>query len=465
MKVITRFAPSPTGYLHIGGARTALFNYLFAKANGGEFLLRIEDTDKERSTQSAVNAIFDGLKWLGINWSNQVIFQSKRAERHRDIAYQLVKQNKAYYCFVAQEQIDIERKIAINNKESFIFHSPWRDADPLTYPKNIKPVIRLKTPKEGKTIIYDQLQGEIIVENNNIDDMIILRSDGSPTYMLAVVVDDHDMSITHIIRGDDHLTNATRQALIYRAMNWQEPVLAHIPLIHGQDGSKLSKRHGALGVDAYKSMGYLPEAMCNYLLRLGWAHGDDEIISRSKAISLFTLSGLNKGACKLDFAKMNFINAHYIRNMDNELLINIIIEQLHNTIDIKQIDKINIKQAINSIKMRAELMDDVVNLAQIYVNGFNPSWAIKEQEILDTIDKGWIIDAVRGISALPQLDKQSVELTLKNLAQENNIKIGQLMTPIRILLTGMSSSPSAFELIEIIGIKETMRRISRLIAL
>ncbi|MGI4776227.1 MAG: glutamate--tRNA ligase, partial [Janthinobacterium lividum] len=429
MKIVTRFAPSPTGYLHIGGARTALFNYLFAKANGGRFLLRIEDTDKERLNEDAIEAIFDGLRWLNIDWEGQVVFQSKREERHKNIVEELIKKDKAYYCFVSQDEIDLQRNVAISDKRSFIFESPWRDADPLTYPKDVKSVVRLKVPKKGETKIHDELQGDIIIENQHLDDMILLRSDGSPTYMLAAVVDDHDMEITYIIRGDDHLTNATRQALIYRAMDWQEPSLVHIPLIHSQDGAKLSKRHGALGIDAYRNMGYLPEAICNYLLRLGWSHGNDEIIGRSEAINLFTLDGLNRGACRLDFAKMNSLNAHYLRNLDNQLLTNMVVKYLGDIIEVKQEYRVNIEKAMDSIKLRAERINDLADLAKIYICGFDPHWSSEEQKILEETDKNLLINAAQRILELPQVDKKSVELTLKDLARESNIKIGQLMIP------------------------------------
>ncbi len=311
MKVITRFAPSPTGYLHIGSARTAIFNYLFAKHYGGKFLLRIEDTDKARSTIEATNAILNGLEWLGVSHDDEIIYQSRRADRHGLVANDLVKKSKAYKCFSTQEDIEIERQKAIKKGESFLFKSPWRDAEESAHPQNKSFVIRLKAPREGKTIINDIIQGEVVVSNEILDDMVLLRSDGSPTYMLAVVVDDKDMDITHIIRGDDHLNNAFRQKLLYEACQWEVPVMGHIPLIHGQDGAKLSKRHGAVGIEWYRDEGYLPDALFNYLLRLGWSHGDEEIISKANAVEWFDGTHVGKSAARMDFEKLKYINGYW----------------------------------------------------------------------------------------------------------------------------------------------------------
>src|SRR5947209_19511278 len=327
-QIVTRFAPSPTGFLHIGGARTALFNWLYARGHGGKFLLRIEDTDRARSTEEAIAAIFDGLTWLGLEWDGEPVHQFSRAARHREVAERLLREGKAYYCYATTEELAQMREKARAEGRSKLYNGLWRDRDP-SYPRPAgAPVIRLKAPLTGETIIEDQVQGRVVWQNENLDDLVLLRSDGTPTYMLAVVVDDHDMGVTHIIRGDDHLTNAARQTQIYQALGWGVPVMAHIPLIHGPDGSKLSKRHGALGVDAYRAMGYLPAAMRNYLARLGWSHGDDEIMSTDQLIAWFDIGGIGKTAARFDFAKLENLNAHYIRGMDDDRLMALLLETL-----------------------------------------------------------------------------------------------------------------------------------------
>ena len=463
MTVITRFAPSPTGYLHIGGGRTALFNYLFAKANKGKFLLRIEDTDKGRSTDAAIDAIVSGLKWLDLEWDAPLVFQSKNIERHMQAALSLIEQGKAYYCFTPQSEIDAARQEALDKKQHFIFKSQWRDADPKTYPKDVKPVVRLKAPRSGETIIDDRLQGKVVVANDHLDDMVLLRSDGTPTYMLAVVVDDHDMGITHIIRGDDHLTNAARQILIYQAFGWQIPVMVHIPLIHGSDGAKLSKRHGALGVEAYKEMGYLPEALCNYLLRLGWAHGDDEIIPRDKAIEWFNLEGLGKAPSRLDLAKMNHLNAHYLRSLDNNSLTELVVEYLKRQGDIVSLDSIRcIALGMEALKTRTELINDLANLARIYIVNQEVKDNTEASKVILVCNKEVIKQVSNELVALEVWTKESIEATLKNIASKNNIKIGELMMPLRALITGMTATPSVFEIITILGKDEILRRINRI---
>ena len=319
--IVTRFAPSPTGFLHIGGARTALFNWLYARARGGKMLLRIEDTDRERSTQAAIDAILDGLKWLGIEWDGDTVYQFARAARHREVAEGMRAAGKAYYCYASPEELAEMRELARREGRTRLYNGLWRDRDPSEAPPGVKPVIRLKAPLTGETAIDDQVQGRVTWQNENLDDLVLLRSDGNPTYMLAVVVDDHDMGVTHIIRGDDHLTNAARQTQIYQALGWNVPVMAHIPLIHGPDGSKLSKRHGALGVDAYRAMGYLPTALRNYLVRLGWAHGDQEIFSTDQMVAAFDLPQIGRSPARFDFAKLESLNGHYIRQTgDADLL-------------------------------------------------------------------------------------------------------------------------------------------------
>src|SRR4249920_163917 len=319
--VVTRFAPSPTGFLHIGGARTALFNWLYARGRGGKMLLRIEDTARERSTQAAIDAILDGLRWLGIGWDGEAIYQFARSARHREIAEQLLAQGHAYYCYASPEELAQMREAARREGRAKLYDGRWRDRDPSEAPPGVKPTIRLKAPLTGETVIEDQVQGRVVWQNENLDDLVLLRSDGNPTYMLAVVVDDHDMGVTHVIRGDDHLINAARQKQIYDALDWDLPNMSHIPLIHGPDGSKLSKRHGALGVDAYRAMGYLPAALRNYLVRLGWSHGDQEIFSTEEMIAAFDLSGIGRSAARFDFAKLENLNGHYIRHSDDQSLV------------------------------------------------------------------------------------------------------------------------------------------------
>ncbi|TNE34744.1 MAG: glutamate--tRNA ligase, partial [Alphaproteobacteria bacterium] len=320
MDIVTRFAPSPTGFLHIGGARTALFNWLYARHHNGKYLLRIEDTDRERSTDAAIEAIFDGLKWLGLESDEEPTFQFSRRDRHAEVAKSLIAEGKAYYCYASREELEEMRETARAEGRPPIYDGRWRDRNPSEAPEGVDPVLRFKSPNEGETVIEDMVQGRVTFANKQLDDMILLRADGTPTYMLSVVVDDHDMGVTDIIRGDDHLTNAARQQQLITALGWPVPRYAHIPLIHGPDGAKLSKRHGALGVEAYREMGYLPEAICNYLLRLGWSHGDDEIISRAQAIDWFTLENVGKSAARFDFAKLENLNGIYIREADNGYL-------------------------------------------------------------------------------------------------------------------------------------------------
>src|SRR5215217_5518972 len=320
-RIVVRFAPSPTGFLHIGGGRTALFNWLYARGRGGKMLLRIEDTDRERSTDPAIAAIIDGLTWLGIEWDGDVVHQFARAARHREVAEQLLAAGKAYRCYASQQELDGMREAARREGRSKLYDGRWRDRDPSEAPPGVKPVIRLKAPTTREAVIEDQVQGRVVWQNEDLDDLVLLRSDGTPTYMLAVVVDDHDMGVSHIIRGDDHLTNAARQTQIYQALGWTVPVMAHIPLIHGPDGAKLSKRHGALGIEAYRAMGYLPAAMRNYLVRLGWAHGDQEIFSTDEMIAAFDLPAIGRSPARFDFAKLESLNGHYIRQMaDDELV-------------------------------------------------------------------------------------------------------------------------------------------------
>ena len=368
--VVTRFAPSPTGFLHIGGARTALFNWLYAKHTGGKMLLRIEDTDRERSTEAAVKAIIDGLDWLGLTWDGEPISQFSRVDRHREVAEELVKNGKAYYCYATPEELTAMREKAKAEGKPPRYNGIWRDRDPAQAPKGVKPVIRIKAPREGVTVVHDRVQGDVHFPNKDLDDFIILRSDGTPTYMLAVVVDDHDMGVTHIIRGDDHLTNAARQTILFDAMGWNVPVMAHIPLIHGADGAKLSKRHGALGVDAYRAMGYLPVALRNYLVRLGWSHGDDEIMSTEDMISWFDIDDINKGAARFDFKKLEAINGQYMRMTDDKELLQsalAILPEIEGGKEIEQklndVNRAEFLKAMPELKERAKTLVELIDNA------------------------------------------------------------------------------------------------------
>jgi len=448
--IITRFAPSPTGYLHIGSGRTALFNYLFAKANGGKFLLRIEDTDRKRSTKQAVNAILDGLTWLGINWDGEEIYQFSREERHREVALQLLEKGKAYKCFLSPEELEVLREESMRTGKPIA--SKWRDAESSSHP-DLPYVIRIKAPKEGVTIIDDKVQGKVITENSTLDDMILLRSDGTPTYMHAVVVDDYDMGVTHVIRGDDHLGNAARQLTIYQAMDWRVPIFAHIPLIHGPDGKKLSKRHGALGVEAYRDLGYLPEALCNYLLRLGWSHGNDEIISKEQAIEWFSLESIGKSPARLDFKKLDNVNGHYLKLANNEDLLPLISK------NVSDVSKNNILKGLDSLKQRANTLLELEELSKIYV--------IEKDIVVPSELKSLVMSNFQLLqefqhqaSKLSSWDKESLMELAKIFAQKNQIKLGDLAGIIRILLTGSNASPSVFEIMAILGKVVTMRRLS-----
>jgi len=463
MKVITRFAPSPTGYLHIGSARTAIFNYLFAKHFGGKFLLRVEDTDKARSTESATKAIIDGMKWLGIDHDGEIVFQSTREKRHAEVARSLVELGKAYKCFATQEEIDEKRQEVIKAGGSFLFQSPWRDADEVSHPKDLPYVIRLKAPREGKTIIQDLVQGEVVVSNDVLDDMVLLRGDGTPTYMLAVVVDDHDMDVTHIIRGDDHLNNAFRQKILYEAAGFSVPVMAHIPLIHGADGAKLSKRHGAVGVEGYRDMGYLPDALFNYLLRLGWSHGDLDIITKDQAIEWFDGKHIGKAAARIDFDKMKFINAHYLRAMSNEELLQIIQNEWNlSEIKMDDVTKGYLLKAMDEIKVRSELTKDLADLATIY--HYDNIYAVSEEAraVIDAADKVLIESIRQMIKDLQDWNKDSIQAGFKALAEERGLKLGAIMNPVRCILTGRAASPSVFEIIEVLGKDVVLSRFDQL---
>ena len=462
MTVRLRFAPSPTGYLHIGSARTALFNYLFAKHCGGKYLLRIEDTDRERSTPEAVDAIFSSLNWLGIKADEEPIFQFKRASRHAEVAHQLLKAGKAYHCYCSPEELQTMRDEAAAKKLPPRYNGMWRDRDPSSAPTGVKPVIRFKSPQQDSLTIQDKVQGPVTVQNNQLDDMVLLRADGTPTYMLSVVVDDHDMGITHIIRGDDHLTNAFRQHHIYTAMGWNVPEFAHIPLIHGADGAKLSKRHGATSADMYRDMGFLPEAMKNYLLRLGWGHGDDEIISEAQAIEWFSLEGIGRSPARFDMAKLHNLNGHYIRLADDKRLVDLIKPPIEKQIarPISANEESNISKGMTGLKERAKTTVELAESAIIYI------------QTLPHDEKATALLTPENIAHLKNLlpklqacdfSHDALESLLRSAAEEFSIKLGQLAAPLRVAITGRSVSPSLFEVMSILGKQESLKRIEQII--
>lgn len=461
MTVVTRFAPSPTGFLHIGGARTALFNWLFARHHGGRYLLRIEDTDRARSTDAAVDAILDGLEWLGLDWDGEAVSQFARRDRHADVARTLLASGKAYYCYASPEELDEMRTAQKAAGLPIRYDGRWRDRDPSEAPPGAKPVIRLRAPLEGETVVEDHVQGTVRVQNAQLDDMILLRADGTPTYMLSVVVDDHDMGITHVIRGDDHLTNAFRQIQIYRAMGWTPPEFAHIPLIHGPDGAKLSKRHGALGVDAYRDMGYLPEAMRNYLLRLGWGHGDDEIISTEQAVSWFDLSGIGRSPSRFDFAKLDSLNGHYMRQADDARLVALIVPLIESALGITldEAQRSILTQGMNGLKQRARTLKDLAESARFYALPRPLVLNDKARQLLDKDAVAMLIDLKASLLKLDGWTSEAVEEAVRVFAEHRNLKLGKVAQPMRAALTGSTVSPPIFEVAALLGREEAIGRI------
>ena len=454
-KVVTRFAPSPTGFLHIGGARTALFNWLFARHHGGTALLRIEDTDKKRSTQEAIDAILDGLDWLGLDYDQEPVFQSERAARHAEVANELLASGNAYKCFATPDELEAMRADQRANKQPMRYDGRWRDRDPAEAPEGAPFVIRLKTPTDGETTIEDAVQGKVSVKNAEIDDYILLRADGTPTYMLAVVVDDHDMGVTHVIRGDDHLNNAFRQLPIYRAMGWPEPVYAHVPLIHGNDGAKLSKRHGALGAEAYRDEhGILPEALFNYLLRLGWGHGDREEITRDEAISLFSLDGVGKSPSRFDMKKLLHLNGHYIREADDARLAALVAPRIGDAAD-----EALLAEAMPVLKPRARDLDELAEGAAFLFRQRPLQMTDKAEALLDDESRA----RLAGISALLSQENdwtlEALEASLKAYAEELEVGLGKLAQPLRAALTGTTTSPGIFDVLVLLGREESLARI------
>jgi glutamyl-tRNA synthetase len=459
MTVVTRFAPSPTGFLHIGGARTALFNWLFARHHGGKYLLRIEDTDRQRSTEAAIEAIFDGLHWLGLDADEPPIFQFARAARHAEVARELLGKGHAYHCYASPEELEEMRAKAKAEGRPMRYDGRWRDRDPKEAPAGVKPVIRLKAPQDGETVIEDKVQSCVTVANAQLDDMVLLRADGTPTYMLSVVVDDHDMGITHVIRGDDHLTNAFRQTQLYRACGWEAPVFAHIPLIHGPDGAKLSKRHGALGVDAYREMGYLPEALRNYLLRLGWAHGDDEIISTEQAVEWFDLGAVGRSPSRFDFAKLTNLNAHYLREAADERLVTEILPQLEAaTGPIDEAGRDRLRRGMPGLKARARTLTDLAQSAEFYVRRRPIQPDEKAAKLLTPEGRGRLAPLVEALRAC---DWRAAELeaAVRRLAEGSGSRLGDLAQPLRAAVTGSTVSPPIFEVLEVLGREEALARI------
>lgn len=465
MTVVTRFAPSPTGFLHIGGARTALFNKLFARHFGGQYLLRIEDTDKKRSTQGAIDAIHDALSWLGLDCDGEAVSQSAQQSRHVEVAQHLLSTGHAYKCYASPDELKEMREQQKAAGQPTRYDGRWRDRDPSEAPEGIDPVIRLKAPQDGETTLEDIVQGQVTVANAQLDDMILLRSDGSPTYMLSVVVDDHDMGITHVIRGDDHLTNAFRQIQLFKAMDWTPPIYGHVPLIHGPDGAKLSKRHGALGAEAYRDMGFLPEALRNYLLRLGWGHGDDEIISDEQAIKWFDGSGLGKSPARFDTAKLTALNTHYLKSADDARLLDLITPGLKE-ITAAPVDETASRRLLAgmpSLKERAKTLLDLTESAALYVKQRPLELEPKATKIISDDAKAVLAAARKELQDLQPWTAEQIENWARSYADSHDLKLGQIAQPLRAAVTGSNVSPPIFEVIAIFGQEEALFRIEDII--
>ncbi|CAK7193368.1 Glutamate--tRNA ligase [Commensalibacter sp. Nvir] len=461
MTVRTRFAPSPTGLLHIGNARAALFNYLFTKHHGGKFLLRIEDTDRERSTQHAVDIILEGLSWLGLTPDEAPIYQSTRIKRHQDIALHLLKTGKAYKCFCTPEQLADMRANAQAEGKPPRYNGYWRDRDPSEANPNSPYTIRIKAPREGSTTIHDLVQGKVTVNNSELDDMIILRADGTPTYQHAVVCDDHDMNITHVIRGDDHLTNSFRQLVIYRAAGWEPPSFAHLPLIHGPDGAKLSKRHGASSVVDFKEEGYLPEALCNYLLRLGWGHGDDEILNREEQIKLFDLDGVGRSPSRMDYTKLAYINGYWLRQADNVRLVNEVIHRIsqQDSIVFNEEMKTRLSVLMPALKERAKNLKELAENSKFLFSSVPLSFTEKAQKLLTEENRALLRKLSEKIIALPEFSKEAIDTLLRQFAEQEQIKLGKIAQPLRAAVTGSTISPGIDDTLVALGKDEVLKRL------
>jgi glutamyl-tRNA synthetase len=464
--VVTRFAPSPTGFLHIGGGRTALFNWLYARRHGGKMLLRIEDTDRERSTPEAIDAIIDGLKWLGLNWDGEPVFQFARAARHAEVARQLVAEGKAYHCYASPEELaEMREKLKAEGKP-MRYDGRWRDRDPATAPPGVKPVIRLRASTEGETVVEDQVQGRVTWDNKDLDDLVLLRSDGTPTYMLAVVVDDHDMGVTHIIRGDDHLTNGARQTQIYQACGWSVPAMAHIPLIHGPDGAKLSKRHGALGVEAYRAMGYLPAALRNYLVRLGWSHGDQEVFSTDEMSQLFDLKNVGRSAARFDYAKLQNLNGLYMRQADDAALMAALEEMLPHVeggpafkAALDTGGRATLMALMPGLKERAKTLVELMDGAKFLFAKRPLALDEKAAALLDSDGKARLATVTAALEAVGNWTVADTDGAVRQLAETTGAKLGQLAQPLRAALTGQATSPGIFDVLAVLGREESLGRL------
>ncbi len=465
--VVTRFAPSPTGFLHIGGARTALFNWLFARHHGGKFLLRIEDTDRARSTQPAIEAILDGMRWLDLSWDGDVVYQFARAARHAEVAQQLLASGHAYRCYATPEELAELREQQRAAKQPLRYDGRWRDRDASDAPAGAPFVVRLKAPRTGEVTIDDRVQGPVTVQNAELDDMILLRSDGTPTYMLAVVVDDHDMGVTHVIRGDDHLNNAFRQLAMIRALDateggWPDPIYAHIPLIHGADGAKLSKRHGALGVDAYRDeMGLLPEAVNNYLLRLGWGHGDDEIIARDQAVTWFDLAGVGRSPSRFDFKKLENLNGHYMREADDSRLADLAAPGVAARIgrEIDSAERALLLRSIPHLKPRAKDINELADGATFLFRTRPLDMDEKAASLLDEPGKALLALAREALAATAEWSAPALEAAVRRVAEQGGIGLGKVAQPLRAALTGRTTSPGIFDVLELLGREESLGRL------
>jgi glutamyl-tRNA synthetase len=465
--VVTRFAPSPTGFLHIGGARTALFNWLYACGRDGRMLLRIEDTDRERSTKPAVEAILDGLQWLGLTWDGDPVYQFSRAARHREVAEEMLAAGTAYKCYASPEELATMREAAKREGRGKLYDGRWREREVSEAPPGVKPVIRLKAPLTGETVVDDQVQGRVVWQNENLDDLVLLRSDGTPTYMLAVVVDDHDMGVTHVIRGDDHLTNAARQTQIYQALGWHVPVMAHIPLIHGPDGSKMSKRHGALGVEAYRAMGYLPAALRNYLARLGWSHGDQEIFSAEEMIDYFDLPQIGRGAARFDFAKLENLNGHYIRQTADADLLAAIEAMLPHIADGEAVatkltseKRAQFLAAMPSLKERAKTLLDLIDGARFIFAERPLDLEEKAATLLNEEAQARLRELAQDLAAVPEWSEEALEAAVRAYVERAQIKLGSVAQPLRAALTGRTTSPGIFDVLVVLGREESLARIN-----
>ena len=464
--VVTRFAPSPTGYLHIGGARTALFNWLYARAKGGKMLLRIEDTDRARSTEGAILAILDGLRWLELDWYGEPVYQFSRAARHHEVAEQLLSEGKAYRCYASAEELVARREMARAAGRAPGYDGTWRDRNAAEAPIGITPVIRFKAPREGDTMIEDRVQGRVVFANKDLDDLVILRSDGTPTYNLSVVVDDHDMGITHVIRGDDHLNNAARQTQIYKALGWETPIFAHVPLIHGPDGAKLSKRHGALGVEAYRAMGYLPAALRNYLVRLGWSHGDEEIMSTEDMVRWFDLDAIGRSAARFDFAKLENLNGHYLRAApDAEIMqrLKALVPELPNggelAAEIGTEGWGKLERALPGLKERAKTLVEILNNAG-YLFAKRPiALDAQAEKLLDEAGRKVLGALLPRLESVEPWTGEAIDAAVRRYAEEVGLKLGKAAQPLRAALTGRATSPGIFDVLEVLGREESLARI------